>query len=375
MADGTHIEWTDATWNPITGCSIVSPGCTNCYAMKLAGTRLKHIPSRKGLTKDTKAGPVWTGEVRLNEEWLDQPLRWKKRRMIFVCAHADLFYEAVPVEWIVKVIAISIAGWLLNGHTLQILTKRSARMRVLLSSADFWEEVNMAVRDLVRHHYDSLTIDDYGPENPCPGLWLGVSVEDQVRADERREPLGALASHGWLTFVSYEPALGQIDWTGWEFLRWMISGGESGKDARPNHPDWHRATRDFAASHSIAYLFKQWGAWKPTSSVDGYWHGPDRNRRGYPNSEGISWLADGRICFRDFTVSQHAVRIRNGKAFNTRAVEVNEEAIAEYHRSVDDSARLLDNPLGYQWMYNVGKKAAGRLLDGVEHNGFPERVA
>src|SRR4051812_9194595 len=100
MADNTHIEWTDATWNPVTGCSVVSPGCTNCYAMRLAGTRLKHHPSRYGLTHDTKAGPVWNGEVTFNRPWLDQPLRWKRPRRIFVAAHGDLFHEAVHDEWI-----------------------------------------------------------------------------------------------------------------------------------------------------------------------------------------------------------------------------------------------------------------------------------
>ena len=99
MADGTKIEWTDATWNPITGCSVVSPGCTNCYAMRLAGTRLQHHPSRSGLTTLSKAGPVWNGQVRLNEGWLTQPLAWSRPRRIFVCAHGDLFHESVPAEY------------------------------------------------------------------------------------------------------------------------------------------------------------------------------------------------------------------------------------------------------------------------------------
>jgi len=90
MGDGSKIEWTDATWQIITGCSVVSPGCTNCYAMRLAGTRLRHHPSRAGLTDDSKAGPVWNGSVHFNHDWLDQPLRWRKPRMIFVCAHGAL---------------------------------------------------------------------------------------------------------------------------------------------------------------------------------------------------------------------------------------------------------------------------------------------
>lgn len=99
MAENSKIEWTDATWQPITGCSVVSPGCTNCYAMKLAGTRLKHHPSRTGLTREVNGNHVWTGEVRLNEEWLTQPLRWKRSRKVFVCAHGDLFHESMSAGW------------------------------------------------------------------------------------------------------------------------------------------------------------------------------------------------------------------------------------------------------------------------------------
>ena len=126
MSDNSSIEWTDATWNPVTGCSVVSPGCTNCYAMGLAGTRLRNHPSRAGLTIDTKAGPIWNGEVRLNEQWLTQPLKWKRPRTIFVCAHGDLFHENVPDEWIDRVFAVMA---LAPQHTFQVLTKRAKRMR------------------------------------------------------------------------------------------------------------------------------------------------------------------------------------------------------------------------------------------------------
>ena len=121
MGDQTKIEWTNATWNPITGCSVVSAGCTNCYAMRLAGTRLKHHPSRKDLTILRGGNYVWNGEVRFNENWLDQPLKWSKPRMIFVCAHGDLFHEAVPFEWIDQVFAVMA---LCPQHTFQVLTKR-----------------------------------------------------------------------------------------------------------------------------------------------------------------------------------------------------------------------------------------------------------
>src|SRR6185369_12212355 len=106
--------------------------------------------------------------------------------------------------------------------------------------------------------------------------------------------------------------------------------------------------------------------------VDGYWNGPKKNEREFPNSQGISMLRDGRICCRDFTVAEHARRMRDRVASTARAIEVDERALEAFHRSTDDESRECDNPLGYQWMYCVGKKAAGRLLDGIEHNAMPE---
>lgn len=138
MADKTHIEWTDATWNPITGCSVISPGCTNCYAMRLAGTRLKHHPSREGLTAPSNAGPVWNGKVRLNRQWLYQPMEWKSPRMIFVCAHGDLFHEDVPDDWILDVFTIMAIA---HQHTFQVLTKRADRMQDFLSRPDLLEDI------------------------------------------------------------------------------------------------------------------------------------------------------------------------------------------------------------------------------------------
>lgn len=237
MADGTHISWADATWNVITGCAIKSPACASCYAMKLAGTRLRHTPSRIGLTIDTKAGPVWNGEVRFNEQWLDQPLRWRAPRDVFVIAHGDLFYERVPIEWQHR---INLVMRRATQHRMLVLTKRPEIMFDFMSKC-----------------------------SPMPHIWLGVSIEDQTRADERHDALEALAAFGWNTWVSYEPALGPVDWhararPSWSFIRWLVSGGESdsdGKSARPSHPDWHRAALNFCAQHGIPYHFKQRGSW------------------------------------------------------------------------------------------------------------------
>ncbi len=398
MADHTYIEWTDATWNPITGCSVVSPGCTNCYAMRLAGTRLQHHPSRAGLTRNSKAGPVWTGKVRLNTEWLDQPLRWKRARRIFVCAHGDLFAENVPVEWIDRVFAIMA---LAPQHTFQVLTKRSKRLRQYLSDPDLNDRISAALgcmldgawvwtegkrfRDRIEHLIDVFhgegTDDDgnivyHDDPMPLPNVWLGVSAEDQRRADERAPDL--LATPAAVRFVSAEPLLGPIDFTqiaagvhddfsdcgghpdphypiesvGWgrydtlrgEYwgstqtpdgkvwkeheelgilypsLDWIIVGGESGASARPMHPDWARLIRDQCAVAGVPFFFKQWGEFAPAFDKD------LRPRRGYP------WKGEDQRAVRDGTATAQQATKR------------------------------------------VGKASAGSFLDGLEHRAMP-RVA
>jgi protein gp37 len=327
MADNTKIEWTDATWNPITGCSVVSPGCTNCYAMRLAGTRLAHHESRAGLTRDTKAGPVWTGQVRFNEQWLDQPLRWKKPRMIFVCAHGDLFAENVPDAWIDKVFAVMA---LAPQHTFQVLTKRSARMReYMVENPGF--RIRTAMQAIRRQPVIEM-------DWPLPNVWLGVSVEDQKRADERIPDL--LATPAAIRWISAEPLLGPVNlrrlriapdhhtiidalsgyalsdkWSGSGHERtkldWVVVGGESGPGARPMHPDWARFLRDQCAAAGVAFHFKQWGEWHPLGQR----------------------LADGEI-----------------------------NSIVSSPLDWHSDARA----------WRVGKTRAGRLLDGIEHNGWPQ---
>jgi protein gp37 len=307
MADGTHIEWTDATWNPVTGCSVVSPGCTNCYAMRLAGTRLQHHPSRHGLTRDSKAGPVWTGEVRFNESWLDQPLRWKRDRRIFVCAHGDLFAESVPDAWIDRVFAVMA---LAPQHIFQVLTKRAGRMREYLTAdggraapyrqVAFLNERLDEIRRGATRRDDALAyqIGNHGwpiygeaGDWPLPNVWLGVSVEDQARADERIPDL--LATPAAKRFISAEPLLGPVDLTSidlpdgdtyieplsgtegeereeWPRLDWVIVGGESGPGARPMHPDWARSLRDSCQAAGVRFFFKQWGEWVSAKGYPGH---------------------------------------------------------------------------------------------------------
>ena len=166
MADKTEIEWTDATWNPVTGCSIASPGCRHCYAMRLAGGRLKDLPSRRGLTRKGNAGPVWTGEVRFNEQWLIDPLRRRAPKRIFVCAHGDLFHPSVPTEWIDLVHAVMACA---PRHDFQVLTKRSLRMEAYFTDPDLEERVRTAARDLQQRYprrRDLLQLPDR-PLFPC----------------------------------------------------------------------------------------------------------------------------------------------------------------------------------------------------------------
>lgn len=320
MADNTKIEWTDATWNVITGCSIESPGCTNCYAMKLAGTRLRNHPSRAGLTKGSAAGPVWTGEVRFNGQWLQQPLQWKRGRLIFPAAHSDLFHPAVQDDWLDLIFAVMAIT--AKRHTYQCLTKRPARaaeyLRELMTPAG-QRRIEAAARAL-GHTFEfqgALLL-----ALPLFNVMIGASVENQRYADERLPHMRDVAVLGWRTWVSYEPALAAVDWAGWQFLTWIVSGGESGPNARPHHPDWHRATRDYCALNGIAYHFKQWGAWAP-------------GRPGDRTADGL-WM--------------HT----NGDTFGPVEGEPFYPAPLSSH------------------MVRIGKKAAGRLLDGVEHNGFPE---
>ena len=319
MADGTAIEWTDATWNPITGCSVLSAGCTNCYAMRLAGTRLKHHPSRAGLTIDGKAGPVWNGEVRLNEGWLDQPLRWSRPRTIFVCAHGDLFHPAVPDAWLDQVFDV-MENRRVRHHRFQVLTKRANRLRDYLRRR--WQVPGVA--------------DLYGlPDGamvyqPFKHIWLGVSVEDQRAADERIPAL--IDTPAFTRFLSCEPLLGPLDlveplWLDW--IDWVIAGGESGLGARPMHPAWVRDLRDQCAGAAKPFFFKQWGAW-----IDG------GKRIAQMGTVALRLGAPQQLAWPDGTITS--------------------------------TGRAEDHGGPAAWLRNVGKTEAGRLLDGVEHLAMPE---
>ncbi|AMU58946.1 DUF5131 family protein [Mycobacteroides abscessus] len=262
MGDKTGIEWTDATWNPTTGCDKVSPGCDNCYAMTLA-KRLKAMGSpRYQVDGDPETSGPGFG-VTVHPTALDQALRWTRPRRIFVNSMSDLFHTRVPDEYIARVFAVMA---LAPRHTFQLLTKRHGRMRALLNSRDFLQLV-----------WDAWSVEN-GPDEseslgtdpaerwPLPNVWLGVSAEDQKRADLRIPAL--YDTPAAVRFVSAEPLLGLIDTTTSgllardEFDRgidWMIVGGESGPGARPMHLDWAKQLRDQCEEAGVAFHMKQYG--------------------------------------------------------------------------------------------------------------------
>ena len=276
MGDKTKIEWTEATWNPVTGCTKVSQGCKNCYAER-DFARLRHLPAYK-----------WRAftDVACHTERLTQPLRWKRPRKIFVNSMSDLFHDDVPDEFIDQVFAImAICG----HHTFQVLTKRPERMREYLKDLHSGRQRVMSIRQSTAD-FLALAIDKRSAIIfPLPNVWLGVSVEDQQTADERIPLL--LQTPAAVRWVSAEPLLGPMDLCKWVYNRdaaisramngpmacnrdqaedaiprpidWVVVGGESGPKARPMHPDWARSIRDQCKAAGVPFLFQQWGEWAP----------------------------------------------------------------------------------------------------------------
>jgi protein gp37 len=221
----TSIEWTDETWNPFAGCSVVSPGCTNCYAMRQAW-RLAHnpvTPQYRDTVRRVNGHSVWTGRVNLAEHKLSDPLRWRSPRMVFVNSMSDLFHESVPDAWIVRIFAVMRQA---PQHAYQVLTKRPERV------APFLARTGEAIPD-------------------C--CWLGVSVE-RLDFTNRIDLLRAVSAR--VRFLSCEPLLGPLD-LDLSGINWVIVGGESGPDRRMMHPDWARSIRDQCAAAGVAFFMKQ----------------------------------------------------------------------------------------------------------------------
>lgn len=204
MSATSSIEWTDRTWNPVRGCSIVSPGCVNCYAMKQAHRFSGPGRAYEGLTKQTKAGPQWTGTIALVADALLQPLSWKQPQRVFVNSMSDLFHEGVPFEFIDKVFGIMACC---PQHTFQILTKRPGRMLGWVTQGFEHERVHEAAKAILGFHHPKRRAVNTG-DWPLRNVWLGVSCEDQLRADERIPLL--LKTPAKVRFISAEPLLGPI---------------------------------------------------------------------------------------------------------------------------------------------------------------------
>ena len=222
MSRKSTIEWTNSTWNPVTGCTKVSAGCDHCYAERLS-ERFRGV----------KGHPFEGGfDLTLRSERLEQPLRWRQRQLIFVNSMSDLFHKDIPTEYIARVFdTMERADW----HTYQVLTKRSSPMR-----------------DFIHQHYS-------GQLAP-PHIWLGVSIENTAAMTRLRHLKQTNAS---VRFVSFEPLIGPLGAVNLEGVHWVIAGGESGPGARPMHKEWVRSLRDQCQAQRVAFFFKQWGGRTP----------------------------------------------------------------------------------------------------------------
>lgn len=262
----TKIEWTTKTWNPIVGCSKVSAGCQNCYAIKEAH-RLAGNPNPKvssvyaGLTDRRGDRTEWTGTVKLIPDRLEIPLKTRKPTTWFVNSMSDLFHESVTDEHLDQIFAVMA---MTPQHTYQCLSKRPQRMLEYCSDRFRSRKILQAAQRL-----GTKGLIDPGmviPIYPYSHVWLGVTAENQKTANERRESMKKLAEMGWFTWVSHEPALEQVDFSGWEFIRWLVMGGESGSKSRPYDLAWPRAVMPWCREHAIPFFHKQVGS-KPKLQV------------------------------------------------------------------------------------------------------------
>lgn len=368
----SKIEWTEETWNIVTGCTRISEGCEHCYIERTPPMRMAHRRF------DGPQIGATTG-VQLHPERLGKPLHWRSPRRVFVNSMSDLFHEDVPDDFIAEVFGVMAAN---EEHTYQLLTKRPGRMRALLRSADFVARVRGNLRKRCGTHRRSLggvcpvchwnTSGNCAPEMSWPlhNAWIGVSVESQKWADIRIPQL--LDTPAAVRWISAEPLLGPVDltkwipgrcacqppgpsegvhWTGCPALRyrgldWVVVGGETGPGARPMHPAWARSLRDQCTAAGVPFFYKQAGDWAAL--------GP------------LYEAADG---------SDHA----EAWAAHLDAVDLEVNERRQVIQLEPDGAVV--DPEEYQpvpgtWlMARLGKKRAGRLLDGREWNEFPAGVS
>ncbi|WP_033872494.1 DUF5131 family protein [Pseudomonas aeruginosa] len=225
----TQIEWTDSTWNPVAGCSIISSGCKNCYAMEMA-RRLESMGVEKysGLTRLKGKRTVWNGKITEDHDALSIPYRWRKPRKIFVNSMSDLFHEKVSDDFILKVWNVMRET---PHHNYQILTKRPERMADMLTKY---------IREVL------------------PNVWLGTSIEEQETA---QRVFHLKKTPAQIRFISFEPLIGSVGEIDLSGIDWAIVGGESGSFARPIKEEWIDEIHEQCIEYGTAFFFKQWGTW------------------------------------------------------------------------------------------------------------------
>lgn len=341
MGDKTAIEWTDATWNPVTGCSRISRGCDHCYIDR-------STPFRVAGRKFDGDGVGSTTGVLLHENRLLQPLKWTRPRKVFVNSLSDMFHDEVPDDFIIRVFAMMA---LAQHHTFQLLTKRHGRMRSLLSNKRFrqgpsgWLSFEDCVRNVAFNERNNLLTSRGfqslpNPDDlswPLPNVWLGVSVEDQSAADLRIPALRQTPAA--VRFLSCEPLLGDVTLTSLDTtpndstetgaVDWVIVGGESGPKSRPMHPTWAVSLQAQCERHDIAYFFKQYGDWAPVENLD-----DTHDRAPQPDDLWLPVIGDG-----------------------ITAADADPATVG-----------TLDRPA---LMRRVGKNTAGRMINGRTHDGLP----
>jgi protein gp37 len=356
MGQNTKIEWADHTWNPVTGCTKVSPGCDHCYIDRCP-------PFRMAGRKFDGPGVGATTGVVLHPERLDQPLRkrsWRGKR-VFVNSLSDVFHEDVPDEYLARMWAVMALS---PEVTFLVLTKRHGRMRSLLCSEGFTNRIVRAMLSYVAAHKLN---DVAAPVWPLPNVWLGVTVENQAWADNRIPVL--LDTPAAVRWLSVEPMLGPVDLAlayqydpdtfcggcsgvagikhepacGWEpgewhGIDWVVVGGESGPGARPMHPDWARSLRDQCAAAGVPFLFKQWGEWAPDERVD---------------SDGARRVG------------------RKPEAKDPKSLVMHPAGMTALTPDNPFDPWERGHPNWHTVMRRVGKHVAGRELDGRTHDEYP----
>jgi len=327
MGDNSGISWTNATWNPVSGCTKLTPECTHCYAER-DWHRLTHLAAY--------AGREFT-DVACHEDRLDQPIRWKRPRLIFVCSMSDLFHDDVPDDFIDQVFAVMALS---PQHTFQVLTKRAERMQRYLSDDHRASYVEGRAERMARGRGAPIPEGKY-LKWPLAHVWVGVTAGTQATANERIPLLMKTpAAKHW---VSMEPLLGPVDllatpagdilcrcdgcieMTPETRLDWVVVGGESGPKARPMHSAWVKALRDQCVTNHVTFFFKQWGEWIPG---------------------------------RDATNDQlNNPRVRGGWV-----------SLAGGFHDGNNAAAFLE---GDENVLRVGRKSAGECIEGVEYKEMP----